>query len=565
MAYVLLVDSDEVARTALKGLLARGRHRCAAVSSVEEALEFIRCTVKVDLVVTELKLAGEGGLTLIQKLKGDRYLQNLPVVVYTAHADRESVKKALGLHAQNFLLKPYREESLFAEIGKSLAHPWRAKLIADERAVCKVREMTLEDLRGRRAALRDGLARAVAQSEVWVRTQSAGPAMDALKGLLEQSAELGVAGVSAALLELREKGAAGWAGFVDNLDLLRFAERLLFCQVSPDACPEAYLTEEERNVEIEARQRATWAGAPADGLCPVVSWDILKQGLDGLSGCPVVESIAAAFQMSANGHPTSLSPLLDLVQKDPGLTFEVLTASNRLKKGAQDGNATAIEEPRMAVGLLGELRLATLGRSFVAVEDRLLLTGPHGSWPSFRMFQLATARMARFACNYLELPSIESAAYTAGLLHDIGKLLLIRLHPFAFQAIHDYAVKRGLKLAAAERFFLDATTPEMALHFAEKQGLPRRFVNVLRWIDAPQEATEDAELVAVVSLARDLCRHHHVGFNGDTAKDDAVPLEETAEWSVLRHRVYLNFDLKKFEHLALAECRQLKRELMGLK
>jgi hypothetical protein len=85
----------------------------------------------------------------------------------------------------------------------------------------------------------------------------------------------------------------------------------------------------------------------------------------------------------------------------------------------------------------------------------------------------------------------------------------------------------------------------------------------MRWIDAPEQATEDAELVAIVSLARDLCRHNHVGFCGDAPKDKAVPLEDTAEWQVLRGRVFPSFDLKKFEAQVHAECRQLKRELHG--
>jgi hypothetical protein len=70
-------------------------------------------------------------------------------------------------------------------------------------------------------------------------------------------------------------------------------------------------------------------------------------------------------------------------------------------------------------------------------------------------------------------------------------------------------------------------------------------------------------LVSVVSLARDLCRHNHVGFCGDTPKDEGVPLEDSPEWRVLRGRVFLNFDLKKFEAQVQNECRQLKRELQG--
>jgi HD-like signal output (HDOD) protein len=176
---------------------------------------------------------------------------------------------------------------------------------------------------------------------------------------------------------------------------------------------------------------------------------------------------------------------------------------------------------------------------------------------------MGTARLARYTCRYLERPSMEAPAYTAGLIHDLGKLLLLRLHPFAFQAILAHARQHQLTLPVAEQLFLGVTTHEMAAHFADKHGLPPSFANVMRWIDAPEQASEDAELVAIVSLARDLCRQNHVGFSGNTPADQGVPLEDTAAWQVLRGSVFPSFDLKKFESQVQAECRQLKRELHG--
>ena len=82
-------------------------------------------------------------------------------------------------------------------------------------------------------------------------------------------------------------------------------------------------------------------------------------------------------------------------------------------------------------------------------------------------------------------------------------------------------------------------------------------------IAAREKATEDMDLIAVVSLSRDLCRHNHVGFCGDTPLNQAIPLEETPEWRVLRNSVFPSFDLKKFESQVHAECRQLKNELHG--
>jgi HD-like signal output (HDOD) protein len=253
---------------------------------------------------------------------------------------------------------------------------------------------------------------------------------------------------------------------------------------------------------------------------------------------------------------------MDLVDKDPGLTAQMLIACNQLKRLGKD-ESSPIEDPRIAVGLLGEMRLAAQGRGLVTAEERMMAAPPLCSWPHFWMFQIGTARIAKYTCRYLEMSNLEAPAYTAGLMHDIGKLLLLRLHPFAFQAILAHARQHDLMQSAAERLFLGVTTHDMAAYFADKHGLPKRFANVMRWIEDPEKATEDAELVAIISLARDLCRHNHVGFCSDPLRKQTIPLEETPEWRVLRGSVFPSFDLKKFESQVNAECRQLKHELHG--
>ena len=548
----------------MRGILARAKHRFVAVDTGLEAWEFIRRNIKVDLVLVELKLKGDNGLTLIQRLKSDCCLNLLPVVVYTGHGDKDSVKKTLALHVQNFLIKPYHDDAIYTEIAKAAVNPWRPQHFEEERTFCQMMGFTVEALHQMFESLRTALEMAKPQLKKWAEIQAAQPALDELASLSAKAEEVGAWGAVACLKELNEKAlAANWSAFDESLELLDFASKLIFRHLNPTLTPEDFLTTEELNSENETRARELWAQAVDQNRCPVVGWPQLQREIEALAGCPVIDSVAASFQMAANGHPTSLNPLMDLVDKDPGLTAQMLIASNKLKHHNAENNTISIDDPRIAVGLLGEVKLASQARSLVTVEERMMLAPPFSSWPSFWMFQLGTARLARFTCTYLEMASLEASAYTAGLLHDLGKLLLIRLHPFALQAIQDYALQHSMRLAAAERLFLGTTTHEMAAHFAEKQGLPKCFANVMRWMDNPEEATEDTELVAIVSLARDLCRHNHVGFCGDTPKDEAVPLEDTPEWRVLRGRVFLNFDLKKFEAQVQNECRQLKRELQG--
>lgn len=560
MANVLLVDPDEVARLAMGGIVTRGGNRFATVDSVVEAWKFIRRNVKVDIVFLELKLKGENGLALVQDLKADCLLRSIPIVVYTAHPDRDSVKQVLELRVQNFLVKPYREEIVFAEISKSRSEPWLERYFEAGNPEWEPERLNamLEKL---------GQALDEGQNSLAKRKAREGdpqkPIVDWLKRLSLVADKSGAEGVVYCLDELVLKASTGkWPNGDESNDPLGLASRLIQAYLEPDKVPEDFMSEEELNSEADSRERKYWNTAYLESRCPVIGLDQIKREFDKLTSCPIVDSISASFQMAANGRPTSLAPLLDLVHRDPSLTAEVLVAANRLKKDKED-KASAIEETRMAVGLLGEMRLATIGANLEKVAERLFDAGPQMNWPAFRMFQVATGRLAQFVCDYLEMPNLGPVAYTAGLMQDLGKMLLTRLHPFALPAIHDHAMQTGMTLSAAERLFIGCTTHQIAEAYALKQGLPSRFVSVFRWINNAEAATKDEELVAAVSLARDLCRHNNVGCNGDTVFDDAVSLSSTPEWHVLSKRVYLNFDMKKFERLAQGECLALKRELAG--
>ena len=563
MAYILLVDPDEVAQKTMKGILARGNHRFVAVATAAEAWDFIRLNVKVDLVLVELALKGEGGLAFIQRLKNDVLLKVLPVVVYTGHGDRDSVKRILALHVQNFLIKPYHDYAIFSEIAKTAINPWRLQHFEEENSFCKMMGFTPAHVHKMLDDLRTAIEVARTPLRKWTELRAAKSAAEELEMLSTKAEEAGAWGVDACLKELINFAQEeNWPEFDQHLQQLDFSVRLIFRHLNPSLTPEGFLTSHELNAEAEAQSRAVWTNAAAENRCPVTSWPQLQREIENLACCPVIDSVVASFQMTANGHPASLNSLMDLVDKDPGLSAQMLIAVNQLKHTGKDDFAV-IEDPRLAVGLLGELRLFSQGKALIAAEERLMLAPPLSSWPHYWMFQLGTARIARYTCHYLELFGLEAPAYTAGLLHDLGKLLLLRLHPFAFQAILAHAREHELKLADAERLFLGTTTREMAVHFADKQGLPRRFANVMRWVDTPEKATEDAELVAIVSLARDLCRHNHVGFGGDAPSDHPIPLADTAEWRVLRGSVFPSFELKKFESQVHAECRELKQELHG--
>lgn len=562
MANILLVDPADIARKAMKGVLARGGHRFAAVATVADAWEFIQRNLRVDLIFLELKWDGEDGLTLVQRLRGDPCLKTLPVVIYTAAGDRDAVRRAMALKVQNFLVKPYADGAILGEVAKVVADPWIDRQFEEEKSFCKMMGYTPEALRKMLDELRRALETAPATLLDFASRQHVSGAVGCIDALATQAEACGAWGVVELLGELRNQAAQGsWSAVQEAGVNLGFAARVIGAHLDRGIVPEGFITDEERDAAAEAARRAVWFNAPAEGRCPVVQWPQLAKELDGLSGCPVIDSVAAAFQMAATGHPSSLAPLMDLAEKDPGLSAHLLVAANRMRRH-DDIDPEPVENARICVSLLGEIKLAAMASGLIAADTRMMHLPPC-TWTNHWMFQMGVARMARYTCRYLEFNSLESRAYAAGLLHDIGKMLLVYLHPYGFQAVLECARAENLPLAEAERKFLGCTTREMAAYFAEKHGLLPSYVHVMRWVETPEEAKEEPVLVASVALARDLCRQNRLGWSGDMTRIDSRPLADTPAWRILSRSIFPSFNLEKFEAEAHAECREIKRELQG--
>jgi HD-like signal output (HDOD) protein len=253
-----------------------------------------------------------------------------------------------------------------------------------------------------------------------------------------------------------------------------------------------------------------------------------------------------------------MGQLMDLVATDPGLSAQVLGAANRLQQDRSD----VIDDVRAAATLMGELKLSALSKSLPIAEERCLSEGTL-TWPNLWMYQVAVGRVAQFVCTYLEFEYMAGTAYTAGVMHDLGKLVLMKVHPFALPAIVRHARARKIPLAEAERRFLGTTTREIGVRFAETHGLPAVYADVIRWVETPALATSHSDLIAMVSLARHVCLHAHVGCSGDIPGSGSSSITATPAWCVIEPRLFPSFEVRKFEVQAHAYCLTLRGELSG--
>jgi DNA-binding NtrC family response regulator len=117
MNVILLIeDNERMAKVLARHMEMEGYQVIHALDG-EAGLEIFH-QQKVDLVLTDLKLAEKSGLEVLQAVKEENPL--VPVVVMTAHGTIETAVKAVKDGAFDFLQKPVDPEHLILTIGKAL-------------------------------------------------------------------------------------------------------------------------------------------------------------------------------------------------------------------------------------------------------------------------------------------------------------------------------------------------------------------------------------------------------------------------------------------------------------
>ena len=116
---VLVVDDDPDTLEALRHLLEQSGARVAVAASAEEALDAVRRSPP-DVLLSDIGLPGEDGLSLIRRVRGlDPGLGGaVPAAALTAYTQAEDRERAIGAGYQVFLSKPVDPAELTAALAR---------------------------------------------------------------------------------------------------------------------------------------------------------------------------------------------------------------------------------------------------------------------------------------------------------------------------------------------------------------------------------------------------------------------------------------------------------------
>ena len=117
-AQVWIVDDDRSVRFVLAAALGEAGFRVTAFADAAEVLDALAAGRAPDLLLTDVRMPGDSGLILLDKLKASR--PQLPVIVMSAHTDVASTAGAFRGGAQEFLSKPFDMDEAVALVQRAL-------------------------------------------------------------------------------------------------------------------------------------------------------------------------------------------------------------------------------------------------------------------------------------------------------------------------------------------------------------------------------------------------------------------------------------------------------------
>jgi HD-like signal output (HDOD) protein len=254
------------------------------------------------------------------------------------------------------------------------------------------------------------------------------------------------------------------------------------------------------------------SGSPVPPTPRAPSPQELRRGLARLKMVPTLPRLLQRIIVAVDDPTVHLDYVAELIEVDQALASQIL----RLANSAFYGSQGKVSQVKHALVLLG----AVVTRCLVLATTVLDLR--HMRFEGLWEHALGTAVAGGAIARVTGRGKPEEIA-TAGLLHDLGKVMLCKELPDVFALAVARAQAERRSLLAVEREILGVDHAEVGGWLAEQWRLPAVLAEPIRYHHAPGRARQAVDETAVVHVADSLVRGLGYGSGGDPCVPDIDP------------------------------------------
>lgn len=244
----------------------------------------------------------------------------------------------------------------------------------------------------------------------------------------------------------------------------------------------------------------------------------LRYVLADVKSLPSLPALYLQIVDELQSDDPSIAKVGEIVASDIGMTAKVLQIANSVVVGAR----VKISDPVNATVRLGSEMVKSLvlvSKVFDQFDQTALACVNLNEVLDHSM------RVATFAQKIARVASLEreqvDAAFTAGLLHDVGKMILATNLPDSYKMACNIVVERGIPMWLAEKEIFGATHAEVGAYLTGLWGLPDDVFTAILDHHTPRQT----ELEGFCSLWALHCGNgfDHGFVPGEASEDEEVP------------------------------------------
>jgi putative nucleotidyltransferase with HDIG domain len=226
----------------------------------------------------------------------------------------------------------------------------------------------------------------------------------------------------------------------------------------------------------------------AVALRSLLTSDGLRTLVTGLQSVPSLPALYQEIVQAVQSPDTPLSVIGAIIGRDPGMSAKIL----QLVNSAFFGLGRSVASPAQAVSFLGLDTIRALVLSVNVFEQF--------DAKKIRAFQLERLWTHSLSVGTLAktISTLENATKSvreeslfAGLVHDIGKLILVANLPEEYDAAQVLADREGICLTEAQRQVFGSSHPEVGAYLLRIWGIPDEVVEAVAFHHHPSASPGD--------------------------------------------------------------------------
>jgi len=240
--------------------------------------------------------------------------------------------------------------------------------------------------------------------------------------------------------------------------------------------------------------------------------------LEAVTDLPTLPIVYAKVSALVNDSRTTAAQVARVIESDQAITSKIL----RLVNSSFFGFSRRISSIHQAVILLGfnTIRNTVLSISVSKMfeTEQTIDFDLKNSWKH----SIATGLLTKSLGRHLDT-GMDEEAFAAGILHDIGKVVLNKYFPDEFGAALEKARSEQLPLFDAERQVNGVSHAEIGEYIVDHWNLPYGLVEAVALHHTPSVLRSNPKLVCLVHVANIFAREMQIGFNGDFRVSEIDP------------------------------------------